>query len=268
MKKTAIATALLTASCMSYADYQFEVGGAIGQGEIEVGNNSADIDTYAIGGEFHFEQVDTSKGPLAEAAFLDKSSFVDFSYTNTELDVNGADDTDTFAFGGRFVTATNLIIEADYSESDDGNTDSDSIRAGIGTYLNETTDVVVSYQADSADGGDDVDSLSAALHGVNGLAQGASIAYDAALNYIDAEDDDGFGIDVGATYYFNNALGVGISAGVAEVGDIETDSFTLEGSYYPTPELELAAWYFNDNTDDGNTEAETDGFMFGAAFRF
>lgn len=268
MKKTAIATALLTASCMSYADYQFEVGGVIGQGEIEAGNNSVDTDTYGIGGEFHFQQVDTSKGPLAEAAFLDKSSFVDFLYSSTELDVTGSDDSDSFGFGGRFVTATNLIIEADYVESEFGNVDSDSVRAGIGTYLNETTDVVVSYQADSEDGGDDVDSLSAALHGVNSLAQGASVAFDAALSYIDAEDDDGFGIDVGATYYFNNAFGVGVSAGVAEIGDIETDSFALEGSYFPMPELELAAWYFNDSTDDGALDVESDGFMFGAAFRF
>ena len=268
MKKTILATALLTASCMSYADYQFEAGALIGQGEVEAGNNSVDTDSYGIGGEFHFQQVDTSKGPLAEAAFLDKSSFVDFLYTSTELDVPGADDTDTFGFGGRFVTATNLIIEADYSEADDGTNDSDSVRAGIGTYLNETTDVVVSYQADSEDGGDDVDTLNAAVHGVNALMQGASLAYDASLSYIDTDDDDGFGIDVGATYYFNNAQGIGVTAGVAEIGDIETDSFTLEGSYFPMPELELAAWYFNDNTDDGNVDFESDGFMFGAAFRF
>ena len=73
---------------------------------------------------------------------------------------------------------------------------------------------------------------------------------------------------MGATYYFNNALGIGVTAGVAEIGDIETDSFTLEGSYFPMPELELAAWYFNANTDDGNVDFESDGFMFGAAFRF
>ena len=142
MKKLLLASAIaLAATGQAYADYQFEVGAVYTDGEV----GSVDYDGFGVAGEFHFDKVDTSKGPLAEASFLDKSSFVNFAFLSIEPDLAGADDVDTTNIGGRFVTASNLIIEADWSTVDAGNSDTDTIRVGVGTYLNDNTDVVVSY---------------------------------------------------------------------------------------------------------------------------
>lgn len=259
MKKTLLASAIaLVATGHVYADYQFELGAVYTQGEIA----NTDYDGFGIGGEFNFDKVDTSKGPLAEASFLDKSSSVNFAFLSVEPDFAGADDVDTTNIGGRFVTASNLIIEADWSKVEMGNFDTDSIRVGLGTYLNDNTDVVVSYTTED-DNNADVDYLDVAFHGVNPLNQGASVGYDVAVGYIDTDADSGYHIDVGGMYYFNNMLGLGLSAGITDIGDFSSDTISLDASFFPAPEVEVAFSYFDEGGDaDGN------GILLGAAFRF
>ena len=175
------------ASAAATADYQGEVGVAYGQGEA----NSTDNDVVAFGGRYNFEMVDTSKGPQAEAAFLDKSSSAGLYYLSTEPDAAGADDEDDIGVDVRVVTADNLIIEAAYSQFDDGSDDADTVSIGVGTYLNDTTDIVVTYSTTDADLVD-IDALNLDLHSVMKLQGTASLAYDLGASYIDAEDDDGY----------------------------------------------------------------------------
>ena len=259
MKKTLLASAIaLIATGHAYADYQFELGAVYTQGETA----NTDYDGFGIGGEFHFDKVDTSKGPLAEASFLDKSSALSFIFFSKEDDVANADEEETTSIDGRFVTASNLIIEANWSTVDTGNSDSDSIRVGVGTYLNDNTDVVVSYTTED-DNNADIDYLDVAFHGVNPLNQGASVGYDVAVGYIDTDADSGYHIDVGGMYYFNNMLGLGLSAGITDIGDFSSDTISLDASFFPAPEVEVAFSYFDEGGDaDGN------GILLGAAFRF
>ncbi|GAA4097040.1 putative porin [Zhongshania borealis] len=264
MKRTLLASAIaLIATGHAYADYQFELGAVYTQGETA----NTDYDGFGIGGEFHFDKVDTSKGPLAEASFLDKSSFVDFAFLSVEPDVAGADDVDTTNIGGRFVTATNLIIEANWSTVDTGNSDSDSIRVGVGTYLNDNTDVVVSYTSED-DNNADVDYLDVAFHGVNPLNQGTSVAYDVAVGYIDTDNDSGYQIAVGGTYYFNTMFGLGLNAGIVDVGDSSSDTISLDASFFPNPQVEIFASIFDSSIEVNNNDADADGILLGAAFRF
>lgn len=255
MKKIVLASAIaLAATGQAYADYQFEVGGVYTDGEI----SSVDYDGLGVAGEFHFDKVDTSKGPLAEASFLDKSSFVNFSFISIEPDVANADDVDTTNIGGRFVTANNIIIEADWATVDAGNDDDDTIRVGVGTYLNDNTDVVVSYSTD-----DDTDVLDATFHGLNSLSQGASVGYDVTVAYIDTDDDSGYQIGVGGTYYFNNMFGLGLNAEVLDVGDYSSDQIGVSANFFPNEQVELFAMIFDDGGDaDGN------GLLIGGAVRF
>ena len=259
MKKTLLAIAISTAAAAASADYQMEAGAFYGQGEV---GDAVDYDVMGVAGRYNFESVDTSKGPHAEAAFLDKSSSVGFGYNSLEPDVAGADDVDSFDFDVRVVTDTNLIIEAAYEESEAGDDESDTFGVGVGTYLNDNTDIVVSYQT-TDDDGEDIDQLNVAVHGVNPLTQGATLAYDAALSYVDTDDDSGHMIELGATYFFNKDLGVGLSADLTEVGDYNTDTVSLDVSYFPQPNVELMAAYFDQGGD-----VDADGIMFGAAVRF
>ena len=265
MKKIVLASAIALATAgQAYADYQFELGGVYTSGEI----GGTDYDGFGVGGEFHFDKVDTSKGPLAEASFLDKSSFVDFSFLSVEPDFAGADDIETTNIGGRFVTDSNLIIEADWSTVDTGLADVDTIRVGVGTYINDTTDVVVSYSTEDDDNAD-VDYLDVTFHGVNALNQGASVGYDVAVGYIDTDDDSGYHIDVGGTYYFNNMFGLGLSAGITDVGDFSSDTISLDASFFPSPQVEIYASIFDESTEiNGGGDVDSDGILIGAAVRF
>lgn len=262
MKKQLLSIAIATA-VSGYANaYQFEVGAAYGQGDVE----NTDFDLTGLYGELHFEQVDTSKGPLAEAAFLDKSSFVDFNYSSISPD--DGDDLDTFGFGGRFVTGTNLIIEANYASEDDGDEDADTFGVGIGTYLSDTTDVVVSYNTTDEEDAD-LDILAVDLHGVSPLAQGAYIAYDLGASMIDADEEDGYSLNAGATYYFNNQFGIGVSVDMIDIDEYEEDTVTLDVTYFVAPNIELAFSYFDSSADvDGGGSIDADGFLIGIAGRF
>ena len=264
MKKTLLASAIaIVATSHAFADYQFELGAVYTQGEFA----NTDYDGFGVGGQLHFDKVDTSKGPLAEASFLDKSSSVNFSFLSLDPDLPNADEVETTNVGGRFVTATNLIIEADWTTVDTGNSDADSIRVGVGTYLNDNTDVVVSYTTED-DNNADVDYLDVAFHGVNPLNQGASVAYDVAVGYIDTDNDSGYQIGVGGTYYFNTMFGLGLNASIVDVGDATSDTISVNASFFPSEQIELVASIFDTSTEVNNVDIDSDGILFGAAVRF
>ena len=112
-KKTALLTGIgLALSATAHADYRFEVGPRIIGG---------DFSGIRIDGTAYLKSVDTSKGPLAEAAFQDHASFVNLNYTDGETDVDGpVDDLESESYGinGRLVTedgkaAVNTKLEHD-----------------------------------------------------------------------------------------------------------------------------------------------------------
>ena len=70
--------AYLNKPSSAQADYRWELGASYLKGD--------DYQEGTIGGSYYFNDVDTSKGPLAEAAFLDKSSYVGAGYSQGEID--------------------------------------------------------------------------------------------------------------------------------------------------------------------------------------
>ncbi len=89
MKKLGLASALLLAMTGAQA-YQVEV-----QGQSEFIDNTVNDKNFtgAVQGTYYFKNVDASKGPLAEAAFLNQASSASLAYNYGEYDVN-ADDAD------------------------------------------------------------------------------------------------------------------------------------------------------------------------------
>ncbi|KYQ85181.1 hypothetical protein AWW72_05255 [Acinetobacter sp. NRRL B-65365] len=82
MKKLGLATALVLAMTGAHA-YQFEVQG---QSEFIEAKDLNDKDfTGAAKGTYYFKNVDASKGPLAEAAFLNQASNVSAAYNYAKL---------------------------------------------------------------------------------------------------------------------------------------------------------------------------------------
>ena len=56
--------------------YRWEIDGAASRTNIDPGPDDGDVDKFGIGGTFYFNDVDTTKGPRSEAAFLDHASNV------------------------------------------------------------------------------------------------------------------------------------------------------------------------------------------------
>ena len=82
-KKTAIAAGLgLALSATAQADYQWELEAGYTRGNFDYETKNPktvdddnDVDIFDVSGTWYLERVDTSKGPLGEAEFLDHASF-------------------------------------------------------------------------------------------------------------------------------------------------------------------------------------------------
>ena len=87
MKKLGLATALLLAMTGAQA-YQIEVQG---QSEYLDTNQNGKNFTGAVQGTYYLKDVDSSKGPLAEAAFLNQASNVSAAYNYVKYDEKDGD---------------------------------------------------------------------------------------------------------------------------------------------------------------------------------
>ena len=100
MKKLGLATALLLAMTGAQA-YQFEVQG---QSEyVDTTENDKNF-TGAVQGTYYFKNVDSSKGPLAEAAFLNQASNVSLAYQYGQYDApvdEGRSDIESHVYGAK-----------------------------------------------------------------------------------------------------------------------------------------------------------------------
>ena len=96
-KKTAIIAGIgLALSATAQADYNWQLDAGVARGSVdtEIKNtpnsnqkNSEDSTIGGLGATYFLETVDTSKGPLNEAAFLDHASSVGIRWTTAELDL-------------------------------------------------------------------------------------------------------------------------------------------------------------------------------------
>ncbi|WP_374665164.1 porin Omp33-36 [Acinetobacter sp.] len=77
MKKLGLASALLLAMTGAHA-YQTEIKGQVEYFDDTMNNNNY---TGSVQGTYYFKDVDSSKGPLAEAAFLNQASNVSAAYS-------------------------------------------------------------------------------------------------------------------------------------------------------------------------------------------
>ncbi|TCB49336.1 carbapenem susceptibility porin CarO [Acinetobacter sp. ANC 4779] len=81
MKKLGLATALLLAMTGAHA-YQAEVQGTVGYYDAELNDGNYNVGAQ---GTYYFNDIDTSKGPLAEAAFLNQATSISAGYNFGQL---------------------------------------------------------------------------------------------------------------------------------------------------------------------------------------
>lgn len=234
--KTILSTAVLLTSSLAMANtYNAEVG-------LQYTDFDGDLSAIHLHGVYHFTEVNTANKPLAEAAFLEKRSFVNAGHTEYDFD-GGSSDSQNIGFGF-YIPNTMFYIGAQHIKLDDYN--DTEVTLGITpvdgllistSHTEEADDYEPNIEAKYVRplAGDTAINLEA------GFAQGAD----------DAED----AMYVAADYYFTSFFSVG-----AIVADEDESSYGIRTRYF-----------FNDSfsvNGQAISSDDADQFSIGAAFRF
>lgn len=280
-RKTALVAGLgLALSATAQADYRWQVDAFGERTNVDFGREDGDIDRYGIGGTFYLREVDTSKGPLGQATFLDQASWVSAGYVYTDLDDFVEDlDGDTYGIDARYVLGLDsipLIFEAGWERQTPDFSDIDYYRVGFGAYLTPTTTAVFRYRTSDVDetndiDAGDIDAYEIALEHYWRLSTGG-IKLDGSYGWIDVDDNninDGDDIDswnVGATWYVNDNLGFGANYGRFDNFGLEEDTYSALAEWFVTENIGLTLRYTYSEIDD--TDVDSDAVLLGGEFRF
>ncbi len=258
--KLAAAIAALAFSGSVVADeFQFEGVVSLSDGDIEVGSDEGDTDSIGIAGTAYFAPVDDSKGPLAEAAFLDRASSVSAAFSDGEagdLDVEGR------GIDLRLVDGeSGWTLGLDFATVEVEDADSDTFGVSVGNYVAENTEVSLSFASTDVDGGDDSDSWFLGVHHV--VPADVSYAIGAAIGTVEVGDDDETAFSIDGTVYPNNNLGLGVSYATVD-GDVDNDTVSIFGEWFVNNQFAVMLSF--DDSEIG--DVETDGFTIGVRGRF
>ena len=291
MKKLGLATALLLAMTGAQA-YQFEV-----QGQSEYIDNTVNDKNFtgAVQGTYYFKNVDATKGPLAEAAFLNQASNFSLAYNYGEYDEDGLDIVShTYGAKAEAYVPTQLVpvyASAAYShtindsknnlKSDD---QGDRYALELGAVVAPNFLVAVGYTSVA-----DQYSLDAFNILANGVAKAAlesdtidqdQDAITARTKYVGAIDGTNMavGFEAGLVYgedtmynlktdlYLTPALSVGASYVETSANTNVDSAWGANVNYFITPAVAVGASYVNANAVGVARDTQTVGVN--AKFRF
>ena len=248
--KYPLATALLAlSSAPLMADvYNVEIDGSYNEAEI----GKIESDVFVLKGSYFFGGVDDSKGPLAEAAFIDRASNVSLTYGNGDTDPGDAG-VEEFGVGGRYVNKeSGFIFSADYDLQQvdfkgSSKAELETFRFEAGLYVVEQGALTALFNTRRTDAEESSNSPSnvekAKQYGVR-YAQlidfegERSLKVDASYVYTDFKEDDDDSVsnlDIKADYYFTRQLSAGINLGYVFVSDSDTDDaprYGINGKYF------------------------------------
>ncbi|MCO8072896.1 porin Omp33-36 [Acinetobacter lwoffii] len=297
MKKLGLATALLLAMTGAQA-YQFEV-----QGQSEFIDNTANEQNFtgAVQGTYYFNNVDASKGPLAEAAFLNQASNVSLAYNYGEYDEAGLDIVShTYGAKAEAYIPTKLVpayASASYNHTindsknaleNDDNGDRYALELGalvapnflvaVGytsvadqtSYdaFNILSNGVVKAGLESETIDEDQDAITARTKYVGAIdGTNMSIGFESGLVY--GEDT---AYNLGTTLFLNPQLSVGASYMESSFAGSPDKAWGANVNYFITPAVAVGASYVNANYEANLAQTaqvrDTQTIGVNAKFRF
>ncbi len=262
MKKIFLATAIAALSISAAQAYQVELNGNGNYQSVDVPGGSSEIFGLDANGTYYFNQVSGRSGPLAEAAFVERASNVNASYSyakNDDVNVKVND----FNLGGEFyvpnsdfyaaasigrnytkykgfksvgetnytaevglLPITNLLIAVGVAGVNSNNNDETdpTIRAKYLTKLNNN-DVNLEGNAQFGDNSDH--------YGVSGdyyLDRTLSVGASFDLNTFDHADDD-YAFGVNARKFIAQNISVQGGVNVGKISDHDTFGLNVGGTY-------------------------------------
>ena len=296
MKKLGLATALLLAMTGAQA-YQFEVQG---QSEyVDTTENDKNF-TGAVQGTYYFKNVDSSKGPLAEAAFLNQASNVSVAYNYTKYNEDNGFNTETHTYGAKaeayvptqFVPVyasasynhTKTDAKNDMSADDEGQGDRYALEVGalaapnflvaVGytsvadqyslDAFNILSNGVVSAGLESDTIRDDQDAITARTKYVGNI-DGTNMAVSFETGLVYGEDT---AYQLKTDLYLTPALSVGASYVESSFAGTPDSAWGANVNYFITPAIAVGASYVNANAKDNTENLDTQTVGVNAKFRF
>ncbi|WP_373883675.1 porin Omp33-36 [Acinetobacter pittii] len=293
MKKLGLATAVLLAMTGAHA-YQFEV-----QGQSEYVDTTANDKNFTgtAQGTYYLKNVDASKGPLAEAAFLNQASNVSVAYNYIKYDEKDGINVESHTYGVKgeaYLPTPYLPVYASASynhtinDFKDGESDDNGDRYALeaGAMLLPNFLVAVGYTSVA-------DQVSLDAFGVNkyGIvkAVGESVAIDEKQDAVTARTKyvgniDGTNMAIGfeafGVFAEDNAYGMktdlyvtpklSVGASFADVSAFDSGYDHVWGGhtqYFITPAVAVGADFVKANAKDGN-QRDTQTIGLNAKFRF
>lgn len=271
--------------------YRWEISAGYAAGEFSGNFPDTDFDAFDISGSYYLHNVDTTKGPRSEAAFLDHASDITLDYTYAEIDDNGVDvDGDTYGISGRYVTKqAGWIFAAGYERSEPVNAEIDTGTLSIGKYITDKTSLTFSYAKADVDEGGDTDGFALGLEHLWALGSNdGGVKLEGNIGTVNVDDGDDIDIyNLAATWYISRDLGFGASYGKFDGGGFEADRYTAFAEWFITRNIAVNLAYshrepddFDINSDielpeDGdinrflrNSDLEYDAITLGATLRF
>jgi len=270
-KKTALVAGIgLALSIPAHADFQWQVDAGYARGSYDFdfrnipgeGNtgDSIDTDVYNIGGTYFLETVDTSKGPLGEAAFLDHASSLALGFTDGDVDFNGGDDGDgqTYNVDMRYVAEgpgwklSGVIVDVNFERAEPGDLEIDTWGLGIGYYITQNTTVVANYDNVSVNNRPDPHRWGLDVEHFFAFGNGGLMARANGGKTVISGLDDPTTWGLGATWYLNNNLGFGADYVQDEENGFEVQGFRVNAEWFITESLAVDLSYADIQPDDIN----------------
>ena len=264
--KQVTASAFLSIASSAFGGtYLAEIESSLAVGEQEVFNSDHDLFIYSISGQIFFRPVDTSKGPLLIAPFLDKASGVTLNYQATEWEpqednlLTRSFENESYTAGVGFVTPNNFILSGGHSRNETTgdriiDNEENTLFLGIGAYLGDKHSVNFFYTNEeqtirtrtSEETRYSLRTLS--FHPTGGET---GIALDATYSHIDDENETGFELGAQTLYFFNRQLNIGFTYEIEKIGSEENSILSLNTnlffSQHISGEVHYSAFDLEDN---------------------
>jgi len=297
-KKTALVAGIgLALSVTAQADYRWQLGGDYTMGDIDTKikdrntgasrSDNVDTDIGRLYGTWYMEPVDTSKGPLSEAAFLDHASNITIFGSDGEVQLseiggnNNFNDEDgqRYGFESRYVAEgpgwklSGWLVDLGYNRFEPGDLEIDNYNIGIGKYLTPNTTAVVSYENSSLNNGGDTDSYALDLEHMWLTSHGGFKARGGFGRTTVSERDDVDTWLVGGTWYFTNNIGVGADYLNTGADGYEIQGWQVNSEWFITESIAVNLAYSQLDPDDidftnAKVELENESITLGALVRF
>ena len=213
-------------------DYRFELGANFDH--VSFDNDAPDVDILSVAGTFYLKPVPTDGVPLAEAAFLNRSSFVNAGVSRVDVDGDHAD-----VFGanfGYYIPNTIFYGRIGVLKFDDafGFDDDTTVNGTFGVAPFDGLLITTEFDEDGWN-------PNATARYVGKFDNGHF--YAASINVVDPDDEN---VEVGANfdYFFDPTFSVG--------GGLSSDRLEVRAEKFFMPNFSVGGRVYTDDDSDGD----------------